>query len=159
MPASVQLPMPTKALDRPVAQAAAAARDPFFSASLQRKHPMYVVPIKTLLAPSFSHFRPHEELMAAGALVKYDDSMAGSVLFISHAWLRGDHPDNEQGVKFALLCAVLRRGAEGSLDVSPHFVIDLTFKKAARPFHLRAADLRRDLADGYVFMVRAALTW
>ena len=59
-------------------------RDPFFSASLKRKHPMYLVPVQTLLAPSFGHFRSHEELMEAGTLVEYQDWMAGKVLFVSH---------------------------------------------------------------------------
>ena len=125
-------------------------RDPFFSASLKRKHPMYVVPVKTLLAPSFGHFRSHEELMEAGTLVEYNDSMAGKVLFVSHAWLRYKHPDNEQGVKFALLCAVLRRAMEGAMVVRPHFVTELVFKKGQKAFWLRGADMRR-LAEGYVF--------
>ena len=30
---------------------------------------MYVVPVKTLLAPSFGHFRSHEELKAGGMYV------------------------------------------------------------------------------------------
>ena len=40
----------------------AGARDPFFGASLKRIHPMYVIPVSTILAPSFGHFRSHEEL-------------------------------------------------------------------------------------------------
>ena len=50
----------------------ATTRDPFFSASLKRKHPMYVVPVQTLLAPSFGHFRSHEELMEAGEVVEVE---------------------------------------------------------------------------------------
>ena len=107
---------------------------------------MYMVPIKTLLAPSFGHFRPHEELLAAGALVEYDESMAGRVLFVSHAWLRSAHPDNEQGVKFALLRALLRRAVEGPLAISPHWMTAVAFRNA-NDFRLRSTDVRRRLPD------------
>ena len=128
-----------------------AVRDPFFGASLKRVHPMYVVPVRTILAPSFGQFRSHEELKAAGVLVEYQDDMEGSVLFCSHTWLRHKHPDNAQGVKFELLRAVLQRAVDGTLNLYPHWLVDFMFKKEARAFRLRAADLRSGLADGYVF--------
>ena len=55
----------------PATRARKVLRDPFFSAALKRAHPMYVVKISTLLAPSFQHLRPHEELKAAGMLVEW----------------------------------------------------------------------------------------
>ena len=64
-----------------------AMRDPFFGArSLKRVYRMYVVPVRTLLAPSFGQFRSHEELKAAGVLVEYHNTMEGAVLFCSHTW-------------------------------------------------------------------------
>ena len=48
---------------------------------------MYVIPVSTILAPSFGHFRPHEELLKAGVLVEYHEGM-GDVMFVSHTWLR-----------------------------------------------------------------------
>lgn len=130
----------------------AGTRDPFFGASLKRVHPMFVIPVSTILAPSFLHFRSHEELKGAGHLVEYQDWMEESVLFVSHTWLRQQHPDNERGVKFALLRAVLQRAVEGTLDIGPHWFTGLVFKKAGFPFRLRAADMQRNLANGYVFM-------
>ena len=38
--------------------------------------------------------------------------MAESVLFCSHTWLRRNHPDSEDGVKLALLRAVLQRAVK-----------------------------------------------
>ena len=89
-----------------------------FKAALKREHPMYVIPVRTLLDPSFTCFRPHEELKAEGLLVEYKDGMAESVLFCSHTWLRRSHPDSQDGVKLALLRAVLKRAVEGTLDIS-----------------------------------------
>ena len=71
---------------------------------------MYVIPVSTILAPSFGHFRSHEELVEAGTLVEYNDSMAGKVLFVSHTW-RGSFRD---------LVAAVAHVARGSLDVMQH---------------------------------------
>ena len=113
--------MPTERPSRSVKKASSSkpTRDSFFGATLKQVHPMYVVPIRTLLAPSFPGIRSHEELKAAGMLVEYHKGMEGSVLFCSHTWLRYKHPDNAQGVKFALLCALLRRAIDGTLDIKP----------------------------------------
>ena len=149
---SISKSPPPSASIRQSSSIAAGTRDPFFGASLMRVHPMFVIPVSTILAPSFLHFRSHEELKEAGHLVEYQDWMEESVLFCSHTWLRRNHPDNEQGVKFALLRAVLQRAVEGTLDIGPHWFTGLVFKKAGFPFRLRAADLRRNLTNGYVFM-------
>ena len=111
-------------------------RDPFFGASLQRVHPMFVIPVGTILAPSFLHFRSHEELKQAGHLVEYKDWMEESVLFVSHTWLRRSHPDNDRGGKFALLRAVLQRAVDGKLDINPHWFTGMVFKKAGFPFRM-----------------------
>ena len=123
-------------------------RDPFFAAALKRAHPMCVVKINTLLAPSFQHFRPHEELKAAGMLVEWQEGM-GDVIFCSHTWLRGNHPDSEAGDKFALLTCLLRKIQAGKLDVFPEAAASFVFK--ATTLRLKAKDLKRSLADGYVF--------
>jgi ankyrin repeat protein len=123
-------------------------RDPFFAAALKRAHPMYVVRVRTLLAPSFQHLRPHEELKAAGMLVEWQEGM-GDVLFCSHTWLRGNHPDSEAGEKFALLTALLRKIQAGKLDVLPDASASFVYK--ATTLRLKAQDLKRSLANGYVF--------
>ena len=121
--------------------------------TLQREHPMYVIRVSTLLDSSFKSFRPHEELKAEGLLVEYQEEMSAEcVLFCSHTWLRRAHPDNEAGVKLALLKAVLRRAVEGTLDVHGHWINHLTYKSEAKRIRLKGADVRRDMADGYVFM-------
>lgn len=125
-------------------------RDPFFASALKRAHPMYVVKIRTLLAPSFQHFRPHEELKAAGMLVEWREGM-GAVIFCSHTWLRTSHPDSAAGDKFALLVSVLRRIQAGKLDIHPEAVAGVQLPGANKRLRLRAADLQRQLVDGYVF--------
>ena len=123
-------------------------RDPFFAAALKRAHPMYVVKISTLLAPSFQHFRPHEELKAAGMLVEWQEGM-NDVIFCSHTWLRGNHPDSEAGDKFSLLAGLLHKIQAGKLDVFTEAVASITFR--GMTLGLKAKDLKRSLTDGYVF--------
>ena len=138
----------TSANPLPATRARKVVRDPFFSAALKRAHPMYVVKISTLLAPSFQHLRPHEELKAAGMLVEWQEGM-DDVIFCSHTWLRGHHPDSEAGDKFALLTSLLRKIKAGKLDVYPEPGASFIFK--ATTLRLKAKDLKRSLADGYVF--------
>ena len=100
-------------------------------------HPMYVVPIKKILDPSFGfgdHIRSHEELKAEGLLVVYEEEMESAVLFCSHTWLRRSHPDNAKGIKFALLKKVLQRAVDGQLELKPAWQCDLVYGKAARAF-------------------------
>lgn len=124
--------------------------DSFLSAALKRAFPMYVLPIKTLLSPSFQMFRPHEELKAAGALVEWQQGMA-PVLFVSHTWLRHRHPDSEALDKFKALVGSLRRMLAGDLIVKPNFMIDIIYGKEAKLFRIGAKQLQSDLTDGFVF--------
>ena len=128
------------------------SQDPFFSAALKRSHAMWVVPVRTLLSPSFTFFRPHEEMRAANMLAEYHESMSGCMMFISHAWLRTSHPDNEAGVKFRLLRTLLQRIVQGTLDIkTPWMVTEIVGRKSAKNVRIKAARLKRDLADGFVF--------
>ena len=146
-PTAPELSQPTH---RQSTRTPAAVRDPFLATALRRAHPMYVVKISTLLAPSFQHFRPHEELKAAGMLVEWHEGM-GAVIFCSHTWLRGSHPDDEAGVKFALLVGLLRRIQAGRLDIFAEAVVSMVVGGMKKELRLRAADLQRSLEDGYVF--------
>ena len=129
---------------------AAAVRDPFFATALRRAHPMYVIKISTLLAPSFQHFRPHEELKASGMLTEWREGM-GPVIFCSHTWLRKAHPDSEAGEKFSLLVGLLRRIRAGRLDIFAEVAASMQLPGASKKLRLRAAGLQRSLEDGYVF--------
>ena len=127
-----------------------ALSSPLEQTTLYKGFPMYVLPIKTLLSPSFTSILPHEELRDAGALVEWQQGMA-PVLFCSHTWLRRKHPDSETQDKFKTLTSVLKRILAGDLAVKPGWFVDLTYGKEAKGFSYSAAQLRRDLADGYVF--------
>jgi len=111
---------------------------------------MFVLPIKTLLSPSFQMFRPHEELRDAGALVEWQQGMA-PVLFVSHTWLRYRHPDSEALDKFKTLTSTLKRVVAGELAVKPGWLTELVFGKEAKQFRCSALQLQRDLTDGYIF--------
>ena len=151
---SAELPAPTPALSHSTSQIvptrASKPVDRFLSAALKRSFPMWVLPIRTLLSPSFQMFRPHEELRDAGALVEWQPGMS-PVLFCSHTWLRHRHPDSAQGDKFKTLTGVLRRILAGELDISTNWIISLIYGKAAKRFRCKADALRRNLAEGFIF--------
>ena len=52
--------------------------------------PMYTMPAKVLL--QLTEMKMHEELIQAGALAKFEDSM-GKAMFVSHQWLSDTNPD------------------------------------------------------------------
>ena len=124
--------------------------DTFLSAALKRAFPMYVIPVKTLISPSFQMFRPHEELRDAGALVEWQQGMA-PVLFVSHTWLRHTHPDSEARDKFKTLTDVLKHILLGDVQAKPYFTVQLVYGRAAKEFNVGASQLQRDLTDGFVF--------
>ena len=129
---------------------ASSSGDAFLSTALKRSFPMFVLPVKTLLSPSFQMFRPHEELRDAGALVEWQQGMA-PVLFVSHTWLRYRHPDSEALDKFKTLTSTLKRVVAGELAVKPGWLTELVFGKEAKQFRCSALQLQRDLTDGYIF--------
>ena len=124
--------------------------DKFLSAALKRAFPMYVLPVQTLLSPSFQRIRSHEELRDSGTLVEWRPGMA-PVLFVSHTWLRFRHPDSEAGDKFKALVGMLRRIVSGNLEVQPNWLTHFMFGSLAKKLRISATALRRDLTDGYVF--------
>ena len=46
---------------------------PVMDAGLEEGYPMYVLPMQTFL--EMEHWSPHQELLAAGKLKKYDESL------------------------------------------------------------------------------------
>ena len=76
---------------------------------------MYVVPIRTMidLCKSPGILPAHEEVMAAGKLVRYAQGM-GSVVFFSHTWLGWKHPDPRQEKK-RLIVEILEGVLDGSV--------------------------------------------
>ena len=119
--------------------------------SLMRyKLPTLVVPVRALLA--LDRLQSHVDLAAKGLLVEWQPGM-GAVWFVSHAWLRADHADNTVGSKFALLREVLTALIDGRGDVVAH--PQLAFLGAGAvsgALRLRAARVRKDLLEGYVWL-------
>ena len=113
---------------------------------------MWVMPVRTLLDTSkITSFVPHEEAQLRGLVVEWTPGL-GNCLFCSHTWLRGSHPDNAEGTKFALLQSILERIIAGTLDVSTEWQTELVYQGGnMKGFGLNAADLKKDLSDGFVF--------
>ena len=87
-----------------------------------------------------------------------------SKMFVSHTWLRGNHPDTTQGVKFAL--QALRSVLQRAIRAEPQATLALALNSPSqrltergKAFRLHSTANLRRLADGFVFfdyMVRAA---
>ena len=68
-----------------------------------RAAPMWVLRVADVL--KLDTIEKHERLQEQGLLVEHDGS-TDDVLFCSHTWLAGAHPDPD-GVKIALLKSIL----------------------------------------------------
>ena len=54
-------------------------------------YPMWLMPVHEFM--TLSELRPHQELVAAGKLVKWNAAME-NVFFLSHQWTSFDRPDH-----------------------------------------------------------------
>ncbi|GMH79797.1 hypothetical protein TrST_g3477 [Triparma strigata] len=110
---------------------------------LTREHPMFVMPVKTLLA--MDELKIHEEVK--DKLVEYKPGM-GSVLFFSHTWLRWKAPDSKD-VKITLIKDLLGRICNGTMpDINAHYVKEEYFGGQK----ISGAELTETLVDGYVWL-------
>ncbi|CAE7299091.1 B'ETA [Symbiodinium sp. CCMP2456] len=103
--------------------------------------PMYVLPVNTFL--QMDKVKTHEELRADGSIVEFVASM-GQTAFVSHQWVRHDHPDPEF-CQLRVLRNLLGAWMAKPTYISPDFatVALLPFAKGvsskelfSRPLHL-----------------------
>ena len=59
--------------------------------AIEMLYPMWLMPVHEFM--TLSELRPHQELVAAGKLVKWDAAMK-NVFFLSHQWTSFDRPDH-----------------------------------------------------------------
>ena len=98
------------------------ARSGQTAGSLQ--YDMWVMPIAELL--KLSELRPHQELRAAGKLVRWNASMRG-VFFMSHQWTAFTRPDHSTA-QLRTAQRLLTRMLQGNLPTtSPTFVDAIRF--------------------------------
>ena len=88
-------------------------------------YPFYLISVFDLMG--LKKLRPHQELLEAGVLVKWDETMRGHTLFVSHQWCGNDDPD-PTGIQLATLQQTLRRLMEGKTDVENIWQHQLLFK-------------------------------
>lgn len=115
--------------------------EPAAAPASQRQFPMMVLPIETAI--SMERMPKHEDIQ--GDLVEWTPGM-GSVVFFSHTWLGFKEPD-PQGVKWQLARKILRKALAGTLQVSPHWSIELIFGK----LKVTAHEIKKQLTGGYVW--------
>ena len=112
--------------------------------------PMYVVPIHAMIqiCKSPGILPAHEEVMASGKLVQYNESL-GPVVFFSHTWLGWRHPDPRE-VKKSLIVELLEGVLDGSVRVKPYWLSAIVSHEKGIP----AKVLRKEFESGYVWLVR-----
>ena len=106
-----------------------------------RKFPMMVLPIERAL--QLETMPKHE--IVQDELVEWTPGL-GSVVFFSHTWLGFKEPD-PCGVKWQLAKKILRKALAGTLEVSPHWSVELIFGK----LKVTAKEVQRTLSNGYVW--------
>ena len=74
---------------------------------------MFLVSVPTLL--QLTAFRPHQEMLRAGQLIRAAPEHAGKVIFISHEWSGFETPD-PRGEQLRCLQTLLSRLAAGKED-------------------------------------------
>ena len=90
------------------------------------EYPMYVLPVRELL--KLSSWRPHQELLAEGLLVRVTDKLPTStaILFASHQWTAFTHPD-PSGEQLRTLQQVLVGLREGRLRTETSAFLELGY--------------------------------
>ena len=82
------------------------------------EHDMWVMPTWEFL--QLSELQPHEELLAAGKLVRADDAMR-RIFYVSHEWTSSEHPDHSTS-QLRSFQAILLRMLHGTCpETSPAF--------------------------------------
>eukprot|EP00435_Cladocopium_sp_Y103_P064929 s1948_g26.t1 len=90
---------------------------------LQETFPMYTMTVHLLL--QMTKIQPHEELLAAGQLVRFEVSM-GRAAFISHQWLGCGHPD-PQFQQMKVLQDALRNLISGGSEVCVDLISEAVY--------------------------------
>mmetsp|Transcript_110509 Transcript_110509/g.312591 ORF Transcript_110509/g.312591 Transcript_110509/m.312591 type:complete len:624 (-) Transcript_110509:185-2056(-) len=106
---------------------------------------MYVLPVKLLLG--MGELEPHQVLLSKGLLKKWEPSMDGKIIFVSHEWLGFGHAD-PAGEHFRTLKSVLQRLASGKVDVKTHWMAKLAYKVATT---ISAREWASEVSSMYVW--------
>ena len=119
-------------------------------------YPIYVIRIKRLLA--MERMLTHEQLRDEEALVEWKAG-DGHVLFASHTWLNHTHPDNERNEKLSLLKGWLGNILDGrAKDITPQWSQAQSGQGSeVKGLRIKAAKIRRDLLDGFVWLDLASI--
>jgi len=99
--------------------------------------PMYTVPLPTLLHMTAARVQAFEELLEAGVLVDFDESM-GKAIFVSHQWLSTHHPDPD-GQQLKVLQDALKNLLADRSRISTSVVTEIFYGQSPTP---SAKDLR-----------------
>ena len=110
---------------------------------MRRKHPMFVIPIRTVL--EMTEIKRHEEVR--DLLVEWNPGMA-DVIFVAHSWKPWQTPDPDN-VKLDLLKNILGKIVGGKTkDINTHIVVNGTLYQGKEIDRMVSASL----ANGYVWM-------
>ncbi|CAE7039397.1 ANK1 [Symbiodinium sp. CCMP2456] len=99
---------------------------------------MYTIDLAAVL--QMVKIKPHEELLADGALTLFDEN-TGRAAFVSHQWVAKHHPDPDHR-QFRVLQDALRNILSGVTQISVDVITELIIGKSPKMTHsLHPADL------------------
>ena len=90
----------------------------------------------------------HEDLQKEGLLVQYDPRTMNKCLFFSHTWLRNKHPDNEAGVKKALMNSILHGICKSEVAFHAYWFASVVHYQKDKP----PQQVSADFAGGFVWL-------
>ena len=97
--------------------------------AITMQYPMWLIPVSELL--KMSDLRPHQELLAAGKLARWDASMRG-VFFFSHQWTSFTRPDHSTA-QLRTMQRLLTRMIQGELpETVPSFIDTARFSSKVK---------------------------
>ena len=114
--------------------------------AVKESYPMYVIPVKDFL--QLKKWRPHQDLLADGGLIKVDDTRKGDkVIFVSHQWTSFSHPD-PKNQQLSALQNVIRKLLSGKMTVRTNWALEVGYgiKKTTGQ-----AEWKEMLEDGYIW--------
>ena len=110
------------------------------------QYPMWLMPVAEFML--MRELRPHQELRAAGSLVKWNASMK-SVLFLSHQWTAFERPDHSNA-QLRTVQKILLRMLKGTLPkTSPVFADAVRLPSNVQ---IGPREWKEIVVDAYVWM-------
>ena len=114
--------------------------------AVKESYPMYAIAVKDFL--KLKKWRPHQDLLADGGLIKVDDTRKHNrVIFVSHQWTSFTHPD-PKNKQLKALQNIIRSLLAGKMVVRTNWALEMGYGIKMTTGQAEWKDM---LEDGYLW--------